>query len=308
MRIVFFGTSAFAVPSLEALVAAGHAVTACVTQPDRPRGRGLALEPSPVKQAAQQLGLTVLQPQRPAAAELSAASAEIGVLASYGQLIRRDVLDAPPHGILGVHPSLLPKYRGAAPVAWALLNGETRTGVTIYRLVEALDAGPIVTQREVPIEPGEDAAHLTDRLAALGAQELVRALALIGQGTASFVPQDERGATFAPKLTKAQGMIDWHQPAIAIERLVRGLTPWPGAVTRWQGLPLKVWAARAAGRPAGEAAPGTVVQVNAGDVQVATGDGLLAVLEVQLPGRRRAGMREFLAGHPMNAGDQFTHA
>jgi len=308
MRIIFFGTSAFAVPSLEALVAAGHTVAACVTQPDRPRGRGLVLEPSPVKQAAVRLGLPLLQPAHPSAGELAGASADVGVLASYGQLIHRDVLELPAHGILGVHPSLLPKYRGAAPVAWALLRGEARTGVTIYRLVEALDAGPMFAQHAVAIEPGEDAGQLTDRLAKLGAQELVRTLEVISRGTAEPRAQDETQATLAPKLSKVQGVIDWEQPAAAIERLIRATVPWPGAVAGWQGVPLKIWAAQAVGGDARGAAAGTVVEVAPEQLLVATGKGVLAIREVQRPGRRRVSVRDFLAGHAVSVGDMFSHA
>lgn len=308
MRVLFFGTSDFAVPSLEALVASGHSVVACVTRPDRPQGRGLVLEPSPVKQSATRLGLPLMQPARPSAGELAGASADVGVLASYGQLIRRDVLELPPHGILGVHPSLLPKYRGAAPVAWALLRGEERTGVTIYRLVEALDAGPIFAQREVAIEPGEDALHLTDRLAKLGAQELVRTLGLISNGQAVPRVQDEARATLAPKLSKAQGTIDWQRPAAEIDRLVRAMVPWPGAVAGWQGVPLKIWAAQAVGSDPKGAAPGTVVSVEPERLLVATGSGVLAIHEVQRPGRRRISARDFLAGHTVSVGDTFSHA
>lgn len=301
---MLFGTAAFAVPALEQLVAGRHTVVRCVTQPDRPQGRGLLREPSPVKQAALRLGLPLEQPERPEAALFEGLRPDIGVVAAYGQLIRRDLLALPPHGMLGVHPSLLPKYRGAAPVAWALLHGETATGVTIFRLNERLDAGDLVLQRRVAIEPHEDAQALTGRLAQAGAQALVEALAAIAEGRARFEPQDESQASLAPKLTKAQGRIDWEAPADAIERLVRATVPWPGASTTWRGTPLKVWRAAVGAEEPRQAMPGTVVRAGPGGVGVATGRGTLDLLEVQPADRRRMGIAEFLAGHRLTVGEQ----
>ena len=300
-----FGTAAFAVPALEQLVAGRHTVVRCVTQPDRPQGRGLLREPSPVKQAALRLGLPLEQPERPEAALFEGLPSDIGVVVAYGQLIRRDLLALPPHGMLGVHPSLLPKYRGAAPVAWALLHGETATGVTIFRLNERLDAGDLVLQRRVAIEPHEDAQALTGRLAQAGAQALVEALAAIAEGRARFEPQDESQASLAPKLTKAQGRIDWEAPADAIERLVRATIPWPGASTTWRDIPLKVWRAAVGAEEPRQAPPGTVVRSGQGVVGVATGRGTLELLEVQPADRRRMGVAEFLAGHPGEVGERF---
>jgi methionyl-tRNA formyltransferase len=209
---------------------------------------------------------------------------------------------------MGVHPSLLPKYRGAAPVAWALLNGETATGVTIFRLNERLDAGEVLLQERVPIRPGEPADSLSGRLARLGADALVTALDRIAEGGAQFVPQDDAGASLAPKLTKAQGRIDWRQPAEAIERLVRATTPWPGATTAWHGEALKVLAVRVGEPPAGDHAPGTVTSAGASSLVVATGRGTLAITELQLPGRRRMTVNEFLAGHHIHVGEQLGDA
>ena len=302
---MLFGTAAFAVPALEQLVAGRHTVVLCVTQPDRPQGRGLLREPSPVKQAALRLGLPLEQPERPEAARFEGLRPDIGVVAAYGQLIRRDLLALPPHGMLGVHPSLLPKYRGAAPVAWALLHGETATGVTIFRLNERLDAGDFVLQRRVAIEPREDAQALTGRLAQAGAPALVAALAALAEGRARFEPQDESQASLAPKLTKAQGRIDWGAPADAIERLVRATIPWPGASTTWRDIPLKVWRAAVGAEEPRQAPPGTVVRSGQGVVGVATGRGTLELLEVQPADRRRMGVAEFLAGHPVEVGERF---
>lgn len=306
MRVIFFGTSEFAVPTLEQLVSSGQTVAMCVTQPDRPQGRGLSAVPSPIKRAALRFGVPLAQPERVQATPFHTLQPEVGVVVAYGQLIRRDLLELPRHGMLGVHPSLLPRYRGAAPVAWAILSGEPTTGVTIFRLSEALDAGDVLSRREAPIEPGEDAQALTTRLAHIGAQELVRGLEALASGRATFEPQNPAHASLAPKLTKAQGRIDWSQPAEAIERLVRATIPWPGASTEWQGAVLKVWSVAVGAGATGRAgAPGTVVEVSSEAVSVATGRGLLEVKEVQPAGRRRMRMKEFLAGHPLRVGDRF---
>jgi len=302
---MFFGTAEFAVPSLERVAAARHEVVLCVTQPDRPQGRGLGRQPSPVKQAAARLGLPLAQPERVEAAPLEAVHPEIGVVAAYGQLIPREVLTLAPHGMLGVHPSLLPRYRGAAPVAWALLNGETTTGVTIFQLNERVDAGEIVLQETVAIEPHEDAHDLTGRLAQHGAEALVRALELVANGRARFELQDDSQATFAPKLTKAQGRIDWRSPAARLERLVRAMMPWPGAFTEWRGGPLKVWRAAEGDAPERAGVPGTAMRVTDEVLEVMTGQGTLALIEVQPAGGRRMRVREFLAGHPIQAGERF---
>ena len=302
-----FGTSAFAVPSLERLAASEHQIVLCVTQPDRPQGRGLKGAPSPIKQAAQRLHLPMIQPPRPTAAVCDGLDADVGVVASYGTLISRDLLQRFRCGLLGIHPSLLPKYRGAAPVAWALLNGEARTGVTIFQLDERLDAGPVLARCEVTIGPEEDAERLTDRLAHLGAEELLRVLTALEVGDASATPQDDAQASLAPKLTKAHGRIDWRKSAEEIHRLVRATVPWPSAHTQWRGQPLKMWAASvthgAAPRtPSHE--PGTVVQVTAQAILVATGSGVLAVRDVQPAGRRRMSAEAFIAGYHLKAGDR----
>ena len=305
MRIVFFGTSSFALPSLEAVAGAGHEILLCVTQPDKPQGRGQRVEASPVKQAALRLGLAVAQPERLAPPLIAAAAPEVGVVASYGRLIPPDVLAVPRHGMLGVHPSLLPKYRGAAPVTWALLNGDPITGVSIYRLTAALDAGDVAAQERVAIGPEEDAVSLTRRLAAVGAQALLRVLEALAAGGAKFFPQDRAQASEAPKLAKAQGRIDWRLPAQEIARLVRATAPWPGATTTLGATAIKVSAARAAGPAPTGAAPGTIVDTRGGLLRVATGDGALEIAELQPAGRRRMRAHEFLAGHRVGAGDRF---
>ena len=233
MRIVFFGTAAFAIPSLEGLVAAGHQVLLCVTQPDRPQGRGRQVQPSPLKSAALSLGQSVEQPEdlRAARSTIRDLRPDLGAVISYGKLIPSELLGLPDRGMLGVQPSLLPKYRGASPVAWAILNGEETTGVTVFRLNDRLDAGEIALQRTVTIEPRQTSESLMECLATVGAELLVEAIAQLEAGTSTFRPQDERAATFAPKLTKAQGQVNWNNDAASIDRLVRGTMPWPGAST-----------------------------------------------------------------------------
>ena len=303
MRVIFFGTAEFARPCLEQLVERRHEVVMCVTQPDRPQGRGLKREPSPVKRAAVRLGVPLSQPECARAESFAALHPDVGVVAAYGQLIGRDLLELPSHGMLGVHPSLLPHYRGAAPVAWALLQGETTTGVTIFRLNERLDAGDIVFQQTLGIEPRESADALTGRLAVAGAQALLQALDLLALGRAAFQPQDESGASLAPKLTKTQGRIDWRSPAGTIERLIRATTPWPGASTDWRGGSLKILAASVGKAALHELSPGTVVAAGGGMLTVATGQGTLDILEVQPAGKRRMSVREFLTGHRIEVGE-----
>jgi methionyl-tRNA formyltransferase len=247
-----------------------------------------------------------MQPERLAAALFQGLESEIGVVAAYGQLIPREVLALPTQGMLGVHPSLLPKYRGAAPIAWAILNGESTTGVSIFKLNERLDAGAMLVQQAVPIEAGEDAQGLTTRLARCGADALLRTLEMMASGQARDQAQDESSASLAPKLTKAQGEIDWHQPAESIDRLVRATIPWPGASTTWRGGSLKIVSAGVGGSHAKQtAAPGTVIDVLADALAVATGQGTLMIREVQPAGKRRMSVREFLAGRPIQVGEKF---
>lgn len=305
MRVIFFGTSTFAVPSLEAVLTGGHSVAMCVTQPDRPRGRGLRPGPSPVKEAAERLQVPLSQPARPVAGPLRPLEAQVGVVVAYGNLIPREILMLPAYDCLGVHPSLLPKYRGAAPIAWAILNGETETGVSIFRLNERLDAGDVLLQRRVSVAPNEETDVLAARLASLGADALVVALTAIQEGTATFTAQDDTAASLAPKLTKAQGRIDWTQSAEQIERQVRATIPWPGATTSWHGASLKVWGARIGAAAREGAAPGTVLVATAECLEVACGTGSLSMLDVQPADKRRMSIAAFLAGHKVQGGDTF---
>ena len=300
MRLVFLGTPAFAVPTLERLVAAGHQVLAVVTQPDRPRGRGQHPSPPPVKEAAARMGLPVRQPERvklPEAVEfLRALGAEAMVVVGYGQIIPQSVIDLAPLGIVNVHASLLPKYRGAGPVQWAILNGETRTGVTTMRIDAGLDTGDMLLQTETEIGPDENAVELGQRLADMGADLLVKTLAGLAAG--SIVPrkQDSSQATWARLLKKEDGIVDWSQPAQSIHNRVRALQPWPGAHTTFRGQPLHVWKARVhtGVDTADRSVCATLLSLK--PLVVRCGSGGLELLEVQLEGRKRISAADFANG------------
>ena len=255
MRLIFLGTPTFAVPTLERVVEGGHQVVAVVTQPDRPRGRGQHAAPPPVKEAALRLGLPVYQPERvrrPEALEyLRGLPVDAMVVVGYGQIIPQSVIDLAPLGILNVHGSLLPKYRGAGPIQWAILNGETRTGVTTMRIDAGLDTGDMLLKAETEIGPDEDAIELGRRLSTMGADLLVETLAGLAAGSIVPEKQDSTQATYAPLLKKEDGLIDWSQPAASIHNKVRGLQPWPGAYTSWRGERLHIWKTRGWGLGAG---------------------------------------------------------
>jgi methionyl-tRNA formyltransferase len=297
MRLVFLGTPAFAVPTLEAIVRAGHDVAAVLTQPDRPRGRGQIAAPSPVKQAALALEIEVYQPERvrrPEAVDyLRAMDAKCMVVVGYGQIIPQSVIDLPEFGIVNVHASLLPKYRGAGPIQWAIVNGETRTGVTTMQIDAGLDTGAMLLKAETDIAPEENAIELGRRLAVLGADLLVETLAGLQAGTIVAEKQESAQATLAPLLKKEDGLIDWRQPALAIHNRVRGLQPWPGAQATFREQPLHIWKSRVA-EAAAVAAPGTVLRAR--PLLIATGDGALELLEVQLEGRKRIAAADFANG------------
>lgn len=299
MRLVFLGTPSFAVPSLEKLVEAGHEVLAVYTQPDRPKGRGRELTASPVKLTASRLGLPVRQPERvrqPEVGEsLAALQPEAMVIVGYGQIIPQTIIDLAPLGIINVHASLLPKYRGAAPVQWAIARGETVTGVTTMRIDAGLDTGDILLQRETPIGPEEGAIELGARLATMGAELLVETLHGIAAGTIVPKRQDAALATHAPVLRKEDGQIDWNLPATEIYNRVRGFVPWPGAWTWFRGQLLHVWKARNAG-PSSPSLPGSL-QPRERRVFVTCGQSTsLEILELQLEGRKRISAEAFVNG------------
>lgn len=299
MRIVFLGSGAFAIPSLEAVLDAGHEVAAVVTQPDKEKGRGRALTPPPLKPIALARGIEVVQPRRIKAPEaleaLRGFAPEIQVVVAYGQILPRAVIDVAPRGTVNVHGSVLPRYRGAAPVQWAIVNGEAETGVTTMLIDEGMDTGPILLTRTTPIAWQETAAALEARLARMGAELLVETLAGLPRGTVRPVAQDEARATYAPLIRKEDGRLDWMQPAAVLERRVRGFSPWPGAVTLLAGRELKVLQARVEG--AGTREPGTVTAVDGSGLVVACGAGTtLRLLEVQPESRNAMPAAAFAAG------------
>jgi methionyl-tRNA formyltransferase len=311
LRIAFFGTPEFAVPTLEALLGSAHEVAGVVTQPDRPSGRGHKIVHSPVKTAALAAGLPLLQPLRLRdaewLAELQAWDADLGVVAAYGKILTDDVLAVPKDGFVNVHASLLPRYRGAAPVNRAVIAGERETGVTIMRVAKALDAGPMLAKAPRPIGPHETSDEVELDLARLGAALLVVVLADLAAGQAREQAQDEREATYAHKLTKEDGLVDWEWPAERIHNLIRGLHPWPHAFSFFRGrrfiLLRSSWSSGATGQPAGSIAEA------AGDrLTIATGSGSLHVVEIQPEGKRPMTPREFLAGHHATIGERFASA
>ncbi len=303
LRIVFMGSPAFAVPALRRVLADGHAVTLVVTQPDRPAGRGYALRPPPVKVLAMQRGLPVLQPEglgdEAVLSALTAARPEVVVVVAFGQFLPRAVRELPPLGCVNVHASLLPKYRGAAPINWALIRGETETGVSIMRVEAVMDAGPVLVQRRVPIGPDEDAGSLQDRLAEEGASALAGGLGLLAGGRAVWEPQDESRATHAPKITDAECRLSLPVASGAFVNRVRGLAPSPGAylVSRDQRLKILRSAVRPGGAPAG-----TIVEISDQALVMGTGAGTVALLEVQPEGRRRMTGAEFARGQRLAPG------
>jgi methionyl-tRNA formyltransferase len=307
MKLVFAGTPEFAAVSLAELIAARHEITLVLTQPDRPAGRGLKPQPSAVKRLALEHGLPVLQPPSlrdlAAQAAISAAQPQALTVVAYGLLLPSAVLSIPARGCLNVHASLLPRWRGAAPIQRALLAGDAETGVTIMRMEETLDTGPVLLRRAVPIAPDDTAGALHDRLAALGGELLVETLAMNPPAR----PQEEAGVTYAPKIAKAETEIDWRKPAREIGRQVRAFDPTPGAQTRHQDAVLKIW--RASPAPADRAAPpGTVLDAGASGIRVACGEGAFLVTELQRAGGRRLAAREFLSGYRLERGARLGSA
>ncbi len=310
LRLVFMGTPDFAVPSLRALLDGEDAVVGVCTQPDQPAGRGMALRPSPVKVCALEHQVPVFQPPKlrrvPAVLEqLTSWHPDLIVIAAYGKILPPPILDLPPHGCINVHASLLPKYRGAAPIQWAIADGETETGITIMQVSQQMDAGAILLQKATPITHGETGGSLHDKLAVLGAEALREALALFRQDKLIAQPQDETQMTYAALIKKEDGRIDWSQDASSIERRIRAFHPWPSAFTTVQGKLLKIYSARLEQSPISPAAPGTVLASAPNQLLIATGSGALALEEVQLAGKKRLPIAAFLKGHPQALGTVF---
>lgn len=306
MRVIFMGTPDFSVGTLEALIAAGHDVCLAVTQPDKPKGRGKEMQFPPVKETALKHGISVYQPRRirepECVEELRTYKADVMVVVAFGQILPKEILDMTPYGCINVHASLLPKYRGAAPIQWSIIDGETVTGVTTMQMDEGLDTGDMILKKEVPITEEETGESLHDKLAAAGAKLCVETLKALEDGTAVFEKQGESPTAYAKMLTKELGNIDWSQPAVTIERLVRGLNSWPSAYTHWNGKVMKIWRAKAEGSGAGHEKPGTVVEIGKQDFAVQTKDGILRVYEVQIPGKKRMETGAFLRGNAMEPG------
>ena len=305
MRLLFMGTPEFALPSLNALHQSGHAILAVVTQPDRPKGRGEHLAPPPAKVMAERFGLPVLQPAKmkdPAFLEsLRVLKPDLIVVVAFGRILPPEILDLPPRGCVNLHASLLPKYRGAAPIQWAIINGEQETGVTTIQMDPGMDTGDILLHERVSILPEDTAGSLSVRMAERGADLMLRTLKGIESGEIVPVPQNSSEATMAPLLEKEAGEIDWAQPAVAIANRIRGLSPWPGAYTFYQDERWRIWRAVPLDKTS-EAMPGTILQGGRENIPVATGGGLLEILEIQPESGRRMGIREFLAGHSVEAG------
>ncbi|MEE3496240.1 MAG: methionyl-tRNA formyltransferase [Butyrivibrio sp.] len=317
MKIIFMGTPDFAASALEKLVEAGHEITLVVTQPDKPKGRSGELQVSDVKACALKHGFPVFQPERiklPAnVAYLKNYEADIYVVAAFGQILSQEILDIPKFGCVNIHASLLPKYRGAAPIQQAIIDGEKTTGVTIMQMAAGMDTGDILLQREIPIDDNETGGGLFDKLSELGAELIVEALPKIERGELTPVPQDEELATKCGKLSKNMGKIDFNKNAVAIRNLVRGLNPWPSAFTRHDGKMLKIWVADALddkqvkeisgnAEVLKNAVPGTVSFVTKEAIGVATGKGTLVLKEVQLEGKKRMLVKDFLLGNKIEIG------
>lgn len=308
MKVVFMGTPDFAAETLKALIRAGHEVTAAVTQPDKPRGRSGEPMPSPVKVLAAQHGIPVLQPRRiktpEAVAQLKQYAADVYVVAAFGQILSQEILDLPKYGCLNVHASLLPKYRGASPIQHAIIDGEETTGITVMQMDAGLDTGDILYKKECAITPEDDYETLHDRLAALGGEAITEALSLLEQGKLVPVRQEDALSCYAPLIQKAMGRIDFTKPALAIDRLIRGLTPWPSAYTDYKGKQLKVWrAVPLPERDCGGRPPGEILETGKNSVTVAAGEGALELLELQLEGKKRMNAHDFLLGVKMLPGE-----
>lgn len=344
MKIIFMGTPDFAVPALEALATSDkHTVSLVVTQPDRQKGRSDKLVKSPVKVCAEAHNIPVFQPLKvkaeEAVARLREEQADICVVAAYGQILSQEILDMPKYGCVNIHGSLLPKYRGAAPIQWAVVDGEEKSGLTIMQMDAGLDTGDMMLQEEVVLDPKETAESLYDKLSALGGPLILKALDEIEAGTITKTPQDDAKSTYAKILKKEMGEIHWEEPAVVIERLVRGMNSWPSAYTAYNGKSLKIWDAdvaeaagakaagmaadiAGAGKSAGKvaetsadnaeagksagakAAPGTILEVTKDHIVVACGDGALVLNEVQLEGKKRMRVHDLLLGNKIAAGEK----
>ena len=308
MKIVFMGTPDFARAALEKIIEAGHEVVLCVTQPDKPKGRSGELQISDVKACALSHNIPVFQPVKIKEAEhvqyLKGIEADIYVVAAFGQILSQEILDIPRFGCVNIHASILPEYRGAAPIQQAIIDGKKSTGVTIMQMAAGMDTGDILLQREIPIERDETGGGLFDKLSVLGGELIVEALPKIEKGELTPVHQDEEKATKCGKLTKDMGRMDFSKDAETLRNLVRGLNPWPSAYTYLNKKMLKIWKAETVDGTDKGKEPGIITAVNKESFDVLTGDGILRILEVQLEGKKRMTVKDFLLGYRLNVGDK----
>ena len=310
MKVIFMGTPDFAVGTLETLIEAGHEVVLAVTQPDKPKGRGKEMQYTPVKECALKHAIPVFQPRRvrepECIEELRKYDADIMVVVAFGQILPKEILEMCTYGCVNVHASLLPKYRGSAPIQWAIIDGEEVTGVTTMQMDEGLDTGDMLLKTEIPVEPKETGGSLFDKLAQAGAKLCVETLEALQNGTVTPIPQGETTTAYAKMLDKQLGDINWNKTAVEIERLIRGLTPWPSAYTNWNEKVMKIWDAEVSDIDVEmeEAKPGTIVKVEKDAFYVQTGEGLLKVCELQIPGKKRMDAGAFLRGYQVKVGEE----
>ncbi len=309
MRVVFMGTPDFSVETLRELAKAGHEIAGVISQPDKPKGRGKNLQPTPVKEAAMELGLPVYQPKKVRDPEFIQVMKELNpdviVVVAFGQIIPKEILHMPKYGCINVHASLLPAYRGAAPIQWAVINGDKVSGVTTMQMNEGLDTGDMIMKTEVPLAEDETGGSLHDKLAKAGAKLCVETLKALEDKTATWETQGESPTAYAKMLDKKLGDIDWSKSAKAIECLIRGLNPWPSAYTDWNGKVMKIWEAKVLDENT-DATPGTIVKVEKDGFSVQTGDGLLKVLVLQIPGKKRMEADAFLRGYQIETGCELS--
>lgn len=317
MRVVFMGTPQFAVPALTALIEAGHEVAAVVTQPDKPKGRGKEVQMSPVKEKALECNIPVYQPVKARNPEfveiLTSLSPQVIVVAAFGQILPRSILDIPPFGCVNIHASLLPKYHGASPIQYAVINGDKESGITTMMMAEGIDTGDMLDQEAILLDEKETGGSLHDKLSAIGGRLILKTLEKLENGTAVRIPQDESKVCYVGMIKKSMGDIDWSMEAESIERLIRGLNPWPSAYTVWNGKVLKIWKASVleaeeeTGKDAASFASwGEVTEAGNGRLVIKTGKGSLSVEELQLQGKKRVDTASFLRGYPIAKGSVLT--
>lgn len=308
MKIVFMGTPDFAAGALDALIKAGYEITAVVTQPDRPKGRSKELLPPPVKVCALEHGIPVMQPKKirtpESVEELKQYPADIYIVAAFGQILSREILEIPRFGCLNIHASLLPKYRGASPIQHVIIDGEEKTGITIMQMDAGIDTGDMLYKKEVEISPDDNYETLHDKLTVLGGEAIVEALSLLEAGKLTPEKQDDSTSCYASLIQKNMGEIDFSKSAVSVDRLIRGMTPWPSAYTFYQGKQLKIWKAIPdASEKVSDRRPGEILRVDKESVTVATGEGTLKILELQLEGKKRMYAHDFLLGVRMMPGE-----